>query len=151
MEIRPATPADGPGYVELVQCLADFENLPSPDLAATQRLLEHAFADAPFYRLWVAAEDRGIVAYAAWFLTYSTFRALPTLYLEDLFVHPSARRRGLATQILERLREEATTLGCGRMEWSVLDWNKDARNLYDKVGARTLDGWLSMRIDLEAD
>lgn len=150
MQIRPATTADGAGVVELVHYLASFEKLPPPDEAATRRLVADAFCVPPKYQLWVAVQEGEVLAYAAWFLTYSTFRARQTLYLEDLFVHPNARRQGLATRLLEKLQAEARRLGCGRFEWSVLDWNRGALALYESIGARALEGWQTMRIDLEA-
>jgi GNAT superfamily N-acetyltransferase len=149
MEVRRATPADGPAFVGLVHALAEMEKLEPPSQEAQKRLLEHAFGDQPPFTLWVAADDDGqVIAYAVTFLTYSTFRALPTLYLEDLFVSPVARRRGIATAILNRLRQEAEDRGCGRMEWVVLDWNRDARELYRKVGASIFPDFRLCRIDL---
>jgi GNAT superfamily N-acetyltransferase len=148
MTIRPATPDDGPAFLALVRALADFERLQPPDEAAQRRLLADAFGDRPRYELLVADEGGRLRAYAAYFMTYSTFRARPTLYLEDLFVHPDARRRGIATEMLSWLRALAAERGCGRMEWTVLDWNEDAQALYATVGARPLDDWRLMRVDL---
>jgi GNAT superfamily N-acetyltransferase len=150
MHIRLATPADGPAIVGLIRALAEFEKLPPPDPAAEERLLRDAFAtNPPRVQFWVAADEQGeIVAYAACFETYSTFRARPSLYLEDLFVHPSARRRGLATRMLAHLREEAERRQCGRFEWTVLDWNEDAKALYQGIGAEILHDWKLVRLDL---
>jgi GNAT superfamily N-acetyltransferase len=144
--IRRARPADGPAFLGLVRALADFEKLPGPDDAAAERLLADAFAEPPRYELWVAsvgADD--IVAYAVTFATYSTFLARPTLFLEDLFVHPRARRRGIARRVLVHLEAEARARGCGRFEWMVLDWNVDAQNLYASVGADQLPEWRLVR------
>jgi GNAT superfamily N-acetyltransferase len=146
MVIRRALPADGPAFLSLVQALAEFEKLPPPDAAARDRLLADAFAPQPRYELWVADDEPGIAAYAVTFMTYSTFLARPTLFLEDLFVHPTARRRGIATALLARLRDEATQRGCGRFEWNVLDWNQDAQKLYESVGAQMLGDWRLMRV-----
>lgn len=159
MQIRQAQPADGPAFLSLVRALAAFERLPPPDEAACERLLAHAFGDPPRYELWVAAFDRSeieqtefepgrAVAYAVTFTTYSTFRALPTLFLEDLFVHPGARRRGVATAMMSFLKERAEERGCGRFEWMVLDWNQDAQSLYTRLGADMKADWRLMRIDL---
>lgn len=149
MEIRPARADEGPAIVALIRALADFEKLPAPDRDAEDRLLSDAFARSPpRVELWVALDGDRVVAYAATFMTYSTFRARPTLFLEDLFVHPEARRRGVATQMLARLREEAGARGCGRFEWNVLDWNVDAHALYATIGATLLEEWRLVRVDL---
>jgi GNAT superfamily N-acetyltransferase len=147
MEIRPARPADGGRIVELIRLLARFEKLPEPDDEAAGRLCADAFEGGRL-ELWVADEAGLVVAYAACFTSYSTFRARPTLFLEDVFVHPSARRRGVATALLARLRQEAEARGCGRFEWMVLDWNLEAQKLYDRVGAAMLPEWRLVRIDL---
>lgn len=149
MDIRRATPEDGPAVVDLIRCLAEFEKLPPPDAAAEERLLRDAFATSPpRLEVWVAAEEGRVVAYAACFECYSTFRAQPSLFLEDLFVHPSARRRGVATALLALLRDEAVRRGCGRFEWMVLDWNEDAIALYRAVGAEVMPGWRLVRVEL---
>jgi GNAT superfamily N-acetyltransferase len=149
MDIRRATPDDGPAVVDLIRCLAEFEKLPPPDLEAERRLLRDAFATTPpRLEVWVAIDEGQVIAYAACFTSYSTFRARPGLYLEDLFVHPSARRRGVATRMLSHLREEARRRGCGRFEWMVLDWNEGAKTLYREVGATVLPEWQLMRVDL---
>jgi len=146
--VRRALPADGPAYVALVRALAAFEQLPPPDEAACDRLVADAFADPPRYELWVADRDGEIVAYAVTFMTYSTFLARPSLFLEDLFVHPSARRGGVASAMLARLREEAVARGCGRFEWFVLDWNRDAQALYTRIGAEVHAAWQLWRVVL---
>ena len=142
--VRPAEPADGPAFLALVRALAEFEQLPPPDDAAQARLLEHAFRDK-LYELWVATIAGEVVAYAATFTTYSTFLARPSLYLEDLFVTPSARRRGVASAILARLEAAARERGCGRFEWMVLDWNVDAQALYRGIGASVHSEWRLVR------
>lgn len=147
MEIRPARVADVPRIVELIRLLARFEKLPEPDDEAARRLAADAFAGGRL-ELWVAEQAGQVVAYAACFTAYSTFRARPTLFLEDLFVHPSARRRGVATAMLARLRQEAEARGCGRFEWMVLDWNLEAQKLYAGIGAAMLPEWRLVRIDL---
>lgn len=147
MYIRRAVPADGPAYLALVHSLAEFEKLPPPDEAACKRLLADAFADPPRYQLWVAEITPGtIAAYAATFLTYSTFLAKPTLFVEDIFVHRDARRRGVATAMLNHFKDIASELGCGRLELLVLDWNRDAQVLYERLGAEMKSEWRLMRV-----
>jgi GNAT superfamily N-acetyltransferase len=148
VQIRFATRADAPAFIGLVQALADFEKLAGPDAAARERLVEDAFGPSPRYEVLVAEVDGQVSSYAIFFPTYSTFRARPTLFLEDLFVHPRARRRGVATAMLARLRALAEERGCGRFEWMVLDWNVDAQKLYDGVGAKMLNDWRLYRTDL---
>jgi GNAT superfamily N-acetyltransferase len=145
MEIRRAVPADGPAFIELVQALADFEKLPGPDAAARERLLADAFGEAAKYDLWVAEDGGQVVAYAVTFPTYSTFLGRPGLWLEDLFVHPDARRRGIATAMLEHLERVAIERGCGRFEWTVLDWNADAQRFYEGMGAEIMSEWRLVR------
>jgi len=150
MHIRRATPEDCPAIVDLIRGLADYEELPPPDDEAAERLRRDAFATSPpRIEFWVAVDDGDrIVAYAGCFECYSTFRARPSLFLEDLFVHPSARRRGVARQMLAHLRDEAVRRGCGRFEWMVLDWNQDAKSLYAAFGAELMTDWRLVRLDL---
>jgi GNAT superfamily N-acetyltransferase len=148
--LRPATPADGPAYLGLVRALAVFEVLEPPDAAAAERLLRDAFGPRPRYELLLAELGGRVVAYAAFFETYSTFRALPSLYLEDLFVHEAARGRGIGTLLLSQLGWLALERGCGRFEWTVLDWNERARRFYRSLGANIQKEWQLCRVDGEA-
>jgi GNAT superfamily N-acetyltransferase len=133
--LRWARPADGAAFVALVRALAAFAGLAPPDAAAAERLLADAFGPRPRYELLVAELDGEVVAYAAFFETYSTFRAQPSLYLEDLFVAPAARGRGVGSSLLSHLGRLAVERGCGRFEWSVDDWNERARRFYLALGA----------------
>ena len=146
--IREARREDAPAILALVRALAAFEHLPGPDEAAAARFVEHGFGARPAFESFVAEQDGGIVAYAIVFTTYSTFLMKPTLFLEDVFVHPHARRRGVATAIMAHLRALAVARGCGRFEWMVLDWNADAQALYETVGARQMAEWRLCRVDL---
>jgi len=146
LSVRQAVPGDGPAYIELVRALAEFERLPGPTDEAAARLLDDAFGPAPRYTLTVADIDGAVVAYAVTFPTYSTFLARPTLFLEDIFVHPRARRQGVATAMMGHLVEVARAGGYGRFEWMVLDWNTGAQFLYDGMGAERLDSWRLYRM-----
>jgi GNAT superfamily N-acetyltransferase len=146
--VRIAHRGDHLAIVRLIRALAEFENLAGPTDEAAARLLEHGFGERPHYESLVAELDGEVVAYAIFFSGYSTFLARPTLYLEDLFVHPRARRRGVATAVMDRLRAIAVERGCGRFEWMVLDWNVDAQKLYDGLGAKRVDGWILYRVEL---
>ncbi len=144
--VRPARPDDGPVFVSLVRALAEFEKLPGPTEEAGARLIRDAFAPAPRFSLTVAEVEGDICAYAVTFDTYSTFRAQPSLFLEDLFVHPRARGRGVGKAMLEYLRWHAERNGYGRFEWNVLDWNVNAIRFYQGLGAEVLEEWRVCRI-----
>lgn len=146
IEITRAAREDGPTLLALVDALADFEKLPKPAGEARARLLEHGFGERPRFETWLAWVDRKAVAYALAFETYSSFLALPTLYLEDLFVLPEYRKRKIGLALFTHLVEEAEHRGCGRMEWAVLDWNTGALRFYERLGARWLNDWKVYRL-----
>ncbi|HEX6910198.1 MAG TPA: GNAT family N-acetyltransferase [Longimicrobium sp.] len=144
--IRPATAADGDTFLTLVDALADYEKLDRPTPDARQRLLADAFGERPRISVFLGELDGTPVAYAIVLETYSSFLALPTLYLEDIFVVPQARRFGVGRTFFRALAAEALRRGCGRMEWVVLNWNQLAIDFYDKVGARRLTEWHTYRL-----
>lgn len=145
--LRRATPEDGAAFVALVRALAAFEGLEGPDAAAVERLLGDAFGPRPRYELTLVELGGQVVAYAAFFETYSTFLALPSLYLEDLFVREDARGRGIGSMLLSHLGLLALERGCGRFEWSVLDWNERARRFYLALGAQISERWQLCRVE----
>jgi GNAT superfamily N-acetyltransferase len=142
--IRAAEARDLPAVVGLVRALADFEKLEGPDDAAARRLADDFAAGR--YSLLVADDGERIVGYALFFFTYSTFLARPSLYLEDLFVHPGARGRGIGERFMRALAKEAVARGCGRFEWTVLDWNVDAQKFYRRLGAEVMSSWWTCRV-----
>ena len=145
--VRPATPADAETWLSLVDALADYEKLARPTPEARQRLMHDAFGPEPHRIQVYMAEVAGqAVGYAITCETYSSFLALPTLYLEDLFVLPDARRHGVGRVVFRFLAAEALRRGCGRMEWQVLDWNQLAIDFYEKLGARRMREWYSYRL-----
>lgn len=147
--VRRARSEDGPTIVRLITALADFEKLPPPDEAAQARLLGDAFGPRPRFEIFLAEQEGVVVGYAFVFETYSTFLALPTLYLEDLFVLPEHRGRKVGYTLFLHCAREATRRGCGRFEWAVLDWNQHAIRFYERLGARHLDDWRIYRLDRE--
>lgn len=147
--VKPANESDAVAFLELVDSLADYEELPRPTADAKARLLADAFGETPRFSLFLAYGTDGPVGYAVVFETYSTFLALPTLYLEDLFVRPEARGTGAGSALFARIREEAKTRGCGRLEWACLNWNQLAIDFYARRGARHLDEWRSYRLTAE--
>lgn len=144
--IRPATPEDGDTFLTLVDALADYEKLDRPTPDARGRLLADAFGERPRISVFLGERDGQAVGYAIVLETYSSFLALPTLYLEDLFVVPGARRFGVGRAFFRALAGEALRRGCGRMEWVVLDWNQLAIDFYDKLGARQMREWHTYRL-----
>ena len=147
--VRAATREDAPAILALVVALADFEKLPPPDDAAQQRLITDAFSPRPRVEIFLAEVEEQIAGYAFVFETYSTFLALPTLYLEDLFVLPEFRGRKVGYALFTHCQQEAAKRGCGRFEWMVLDWNKHAIQFYERLGARHMSDWLLYRLTLK--
>jgi GNAT superfamily N-acetyltransferase len=151
--VRPATVADAEAWLSLIDALADYEKLARPDAEARQRLLIDAFGERPRTEVYLAEAESRVVGYAITLFTYSSFLALPTLYLEDLFVLESYRGCGAGYRLFAHCVEEAHRRGCGRMEWQVLDWNRPAIEFYEKLGARQMKEWLPYRMvreDMEA-
>jgi GNAT superfamily N-acetyltransferase len=150
LALRPVTAADVPTILALIRGIAEYERL-SHEVEATEALLrEHGFGRRPVYEAILAERDGRAVGFALYFFSFSTFKARPTLYLEDLFVVPEERRAGIGSRLLTRLAQIAVERHCGRMEWSVLDWNTPARDLYFKLGAKAMDEWTVFRMTPEA-
>ena len=147
VSVRRASSEDGPTILRLITALADFEKLPPPDEAAQTRLLHDAFGPRPRFEIFMAEREGKVAGYAFVFETYSTFLALPTLYLEDLFVLPEHRGKKVGYALFLHCAQEAIRRGCGRFEWAVLDWNQHAINFYERLGARLLDDWRIYRLD----
>ena len=146
--IRKARPGDADEILRLVDALANYEQLPPPDEEAKQRLIRDLFLEKPRVEAWLAWVGEEAVGYSFVFETYSTFRGLPILYLEDLFVMPEYRGRKVGYALFSRMLEEAKERGCARMEWSVLDWNQLAIDFYQRLGATHKREWHLYRIDL---
>lgn len=145
MKIRRFRASDGRSLIALVRALARYEKLTPPGPAAAKRLLRDI---GRRIEVLLAEADGKAVGYAIYLFTYSSFLARPTLYLEDVFVLPEHRGVGVGRAFFETLRKEARRLGCGRMEWVVLRWNKPAIRFYDRAGAKPLNEWLTYRLDL---
>jgi len=144
--VRPARPDDAQTILALVRGLAEYEKLPPPDAAAESRLIRDMFSSPPRIQAFLGECDGIPAGYAFVFETYSSFLALPTLYLEDLFVLPKYRRRKLGYALFTAMVAEAHRRGCGRMEWSVLNWNQLAIDFYERLGARELKEWRVYRL-----
>jgi len=138
---------EGKILLSLIDSLADYENLKRPSASARKRLLRDGFGKNKRFDGYLAFIDKKAVGYAIIFETYSSFLALPTLYLEDIFILPGYRSQGIGRKLFSVCLLEAQKRGCGRMDWVVLDWNKPAIKFYRKIGARRLGEWFTYRID----
>ena len=147
VSLRPATPADVPTLLGLILELAAFEQLSHLVQATPERLQQHLFGERPVAEAVVATVSEGqIVGFALFFSNFSTFLAQPGLYLEDLYVQPAYRGQGIGRQLLRHLAQLAVARGCGRFEWSVLDWNANAIAFYEGMGATVMPDWRICRI-----
>jgi GNAT superfamily N-acetyltransferase len=146
--IRNASITDSKEIIKLIRELAHFEKLTPPGKAASQRLIKEAFSKSPKFRILVAEDGKELIGYAFYFFTYSTFAAKPTLYLEDIYISKSYRDKGLGKIFMRKLISLAKKEKCGRMEWIVLDWNKNAIKFYEKLGAKGLGNWIFFRLNL---
>ncbi len=151
MLVRPLEAWDVERFIALIEALAEYEHLEPPNADARQRLARDAVAQPPRFYALLSEVDGAAVGYAVFFETYSTFRALPTLYLEDLFVLPEFREHGVGAALFRACAAEAVRRGCGRMEWQVLAWNDLALGFYQHLGAFALhEEWLSYRLSDDA-
>ena len=146
MTLRAATIDDVPQILAFIRALAEYERLLDAVVATEDGLRRALFGPRPYAEV-VLAEDRGAaVGFALFFHTFSTFRGQPGIYLEDLFVVPEARGRGVGSALLAHLARLAQARGCGRVEWAVLDWNAAAIRFYESVGARPNAEWTVYRL-----
>ena len=144
--IRSATPEDIPSIARLIRALAEYEKLSHEVVLREEDLRQHLFGDRRYAEV-VLAEDGGqVVGFALFFHNYSTFLSKPGIYLEDLFVLPEQRGRGHGKRLLSHLAKLAVERGCGRFEWSVLDWNTPAIRVYEAVGAEPQSEWIRYRL-----
>jgi len=146
IHIRPATEADVPLLLALIGELAAYERLSDQVVATEANVRETLFGARPAAESIIAELDGAPVGFALFFHNYSTFLARPGIYLEDLFVRPAARRRGVGRALFLRLAAIAVERGCGRFEWAVLDWNEPAIAFYRSLGAQPLSDWTVFRL-----
>jgi GNAT superfamily N-acetyltransferase len=144
--LRAATRDDLPRILELIEGLADYERMRDV-CKATLPLLERAlFGERPYAEVIMADVDGASAGFSLFYHNFSTFLTRPGIYLEDLYVRPEFRGRGIGKALLERLAAIAIERECGRLEWSVLDWNEDAIGFYRKLGAVPQDEWTVYRV-----
>ena len=147
--IRPVKPEDAELLVSLVRELAVYEKLEQHALATADAFRRHLFGPDRAAEAAVAEVGGKPAGFALWFATFSTFRGQPGLYLEDIFVRPGYRGRGIGKALLATVARRAVERGCARLEWSVLNWNDSAIGFYCSMGARPMDEWTVYRIDDE--
>jgi GNAT superfamily N-acetyltransferase len=148
--LTPAVESDVPLILELIKSLADYEKLADQVVATEADLRAALFGPRPAAEVIIGYAGDEAAGFAMYFQTFSTFKGRPGLYLEDIFVKPAWRKRGLGTMLLARLARIAVERGYGRMEWSVLDWNEMALSVYRAVGARPMDEWTVYRLNGDA-
>jgi GNAT superfamily N-acetyltransferase len=145
--IRPATRADVPVILRFICELADYERLRGEVEVDERTLAEHLFGPEPVCSALIAEDDGRPVGFALWFVSYSTFKMRPCLWLEDLYVVPQARGRGHGKALLRHLARIAVERGYARFDWAVLEWNEPAIRFYREIGARMLTDWRICRLD----
>lgn len=144
--IRPAEPRDVPAIVGLIRALAEYERLSHAVVLDEAKLSDHLFGARPSAEVLIAEEAGTAVGFALFFHNYSTFLGRPGIYLEDLFVLPECRGRGYGKALFVALARIAVERDCGRIEWSVLNWNEPAIGFYRSLGAEAMDEWTVYRL-----
>ena len=150
VRIESVSERDVPLLLRLIKALAEYEEL-SGDVVATEDLLREAlFGAKPGVEAALAYVGADAIGFAVWFSNFSTFVGRRGLYLEDIFVLPEWRGRGIGRALIGHLARLAVDRGCGRMEWAVLDWNDPAIRFYRNLGAQAMDGWTVYRVSGDA-
>lgn len=149
LSIRPATQNDAKEILRFIKALAEYEKLQDEVRATESKLIETLFPQtgSPAAEVQLAFLDETPVGFALYFSNYSTFLARSGVYLEDLFVVPEARGLGVGEALLRKVAAVAVERGAGRLEWSVLDWNKPAIDFYRRLGANPMSDWTTFRVD----
>ena len=150
LNIRLATPQDVPLMLRLIHALAEFEREPEAVVATATDLHRDGFGPVPRFHCLIAEWQGEPAGFALYFLNYSTWRGHHGIRLEDLYVTPALRGKGIGKALLVRLAQIAVEQGCPRLEWDVLDWNAPAIAVYERIGAHILTEWHIMRLSGEA-
>ncbi len=145
--IRFAEAADTPAILRFIRALAEYEKLTDACVADEATLRANLFGARSYAEVLLIEDRNGPHGFALFFHNFSTFIARPGIYLEDLFVDPAQRGKGYGKALLKRLAEIAVERGCGRLEWSVLDWNQPSIDFYVSLGARPMEEWTIYRLD----
>ena len=150
LTIRNATADDVPLILQLIRELAEYEKLAHLVVVTADDLRRDGFSERPSFHVLIAEWEGEPAGYALYFHNYSTFRGRPGLFLEDLFIRPQFRRKGIGKTLLLHLARIAVEMGCSRFEWQVLDWNTPSIEFYRSLGAVVMKEWLTMRVTGEA-
>jgi GNAT superfamily N-acetyltransferase len=150
LRIAPAVENDVPIILGFIRKLAEYEKLSHLVVATEENIREHVFGTNPVAEVLLAFWDGEPVGFALYFRNFSTFLGQTGIYLEDLFVDPARRGKGIGKALLARLAKIALERGYGRLEWAVLDWNKPSIDFYRSLGAVALDEWTGYRLTGEA-
>jgi len=148
--IRRATAEDAGQILKFIRALAAFERAPDAVEATEDGLIRDGFGPNPFFQCLIADYDGQPAGFALYFFNYSTWVGRPGVYVEDLFVLPEFRRKGIGRALLKRVAAIAVENGCQRLQWEVLDWNTPAIDFYRELGAEFLDEWRNVRLGGEA-
>jgi GNAT superfamily N-acetyltransferase len=151
ISIASAVPSDVMTILEFIRKLAEYEKLALEVKATPELLHEYLFGKRPVAEALLARIDGIAVGFALYFQTFSTFAGRPGIWLEDLFVLQEHRRQGIGVALLHRVASIAQSRSCGRLEWSVLDWNEPALNFYRKLGAVPMGDWTTHRMQLSEE
>jgi GNAT superfamily N-acetyltransferase len=150
LQIRTAEAADAALILELIRSLAVYEREPEAVVATEEDILRDGFGDRPLFRCLIAEWDGIAVGFAFYFFNYSTWRGRPGIHLEDLFVRPEFRGKGIGKALLIKVAAVAVENQCARFQWDVLDWNQPAIDFYHSLGAKFMSEWRIMRVSGEA-
>ncbi|MDJ0616966.1 MAG: GNAT family N-acetyltransferase [Calothrix sp. MO_192.B10] len=146
LTLRFAQPGDGNALFTLIKGLADYEKLSHAVTGSAEELEKHLFGSPRYVEAILAEKSNQAVGFALFFNNYSTFLTKPGIYLEDIFILPEYRQQGIGKALLTKVAQVAVERDCGRLEWSVLDWNEPAQKFYCRMGASILDEWRICRV-----
>jgi GNAT superfamily N-acetyltransferase len=150
LNIRSATVNDVGLILQFIRDLAEYERKPQAVTATEADLVRDGFGSDPKFRVVIAEWDGKPAGFALFFYNYSTWQGRPGLYLEDVFIRPEFRGKGIGKTLLVHLARLAVQENCGRFQWQVLDWNTPSIRFYESLGARVMKEWLTMRVEGEA-
>lgn len=150
LNIRSASPEDAELIVHFIKELAIYEKEPHKAVATQEDILRDGFGEKPYFECLIAEWENKPVGFALYFYNYSTWRGMPGIYLEDLFVSPEARGKGAGKGLLKKLAQLALEKNCSLVQWQVLDWNQPSIDFYESLGAFHLKEWFTYRIEKDA-